>query len=261
MDVQPTILGVDFSGANDPGEEICLAKGTIENDILEVADLQSAADAFDADDRTGYLCCLREHVNDLSPCVVGLDFPFAVASEATEADTWDSFVDGFGDRYDDPDHFRSVCQEQADGKDRRRRTEAKHDGLCAYNHLIRKQTFYGIREMIVKLRGEGAAVLPMEDPTSADMWLLETYPAGTLDDLELHRDGYKRSTRKAFDRRIEILDQLRDEGVEIEEEDAKYGLASHDALDALVAAFATKRAFESDPTDVECCDPEGHIYV
>ncbi len=73
------IYGVDFSGAKDAGKKIWIAKGVIENSILQIEKCEKA-EKFLGTKRELKPCleALIEFVKGEKSCVFGFDFPFGI---------------------------------------------------------------------------------------------------------------------------------------------------------------------------------------
>ena len=256
------IHGVDFSGAQDAGENIWISSGEIDGGRLEIEKCRSAADEFDTKDRKTVFKELREFVADRNQSVFGFDFPFGLPETVTDATDWNKFIETFPDEFDGPDHLRETCVERADGQ-KSRATEAKTTALCPYGVRIQYQTFYGIRDLLNPLlRNRAVSVLPMMGPETDLPWLLEVYPAATLEQLDLNRNGYKKQTVESRKRRTENVDGLSEENTDVDEEARTNAVCNDDALDSLVAAVATFRAVRDGSAFLdEKSHPEGHIYV
>jgi hypothetical protein len=269
MDV--TLHGVDFSGARQAGHDIWLADASATGETLRVEACQSAADRFGVAERAPCLGRLTEFLREAS--VVGLDFPFGVPAVVHGRDTWAASLEWVTTVAHDAEAFQEACRTRArdatggDRADVRRETDGPVGALCPYTNHVRAMTFHGIRDVLAPLsRTDEVAVRPMQDPTSADATsLCEVYPAGTLASLDLPAREYKDGTEHARDRRREIVDGLAAQ-TPLEFTDGVRGVlvddAGGDALDAVVAALGTYRAWQSDfepdrPYD-EC---EGYIYV
>ena len=256
------IHGVDFSGAQNAGEKIWISSGEIESERLVIYKCRSAADEFGARDRETVFERLREFVADRKRSVFGFDFPFGLPETVTDTTEWDEFVRTFSNDFDGPDHLRETCVERAGGQ-KSRATEVETAALCPYDVRIKYQTFYGICGILNPLlRNRAASVLPMMEAETDLPWLLEVYPAATLEQLGLERNGYKKQTVESRKRRTENADGLIKEGVDIDDEARANAVCNDDALDSLVAAFATFRAVRDGPPAIDkASHPEGHIYV
>ena len=121
--------------------------------------------------------------------------------------------------------------------------------------------------MLAPLVRDGeVSVLPMQSAKPDRPWVIEIYPAATLDQFGLCHNDYKGDTEASRKRRKRNLDgllecaggELRGNGIRATAIEDSEG----DALDSLVAAVATFRAVRNGlpPVD-EASHPEGHIYV
>jgi|AntDeeMetagen285_2_1112576.scaffolds.fasta_scaffold14268_1 hypothetical protein len=262
------IHGVDFSGAQDAGEKIWISSGNIEGDSLVVEECRSAVDEFETTDREAILRGLREFISDRSESAFGLDFSFGVPREIADDDDWNTFVQSFS-KHTDVESMQNEYSEQArqlsdtDGVHLKRETDEKWKARSPYGFITRSQTFYGIGTILAPLvRDELVSVLPMQEGKSDRPWVLEIYPAATLDSLSLNREGYKDNTIESRERRMQNPEGIVAEEVEVDECVRERAICTDDALDSLVAAFATFRTVRDGPPAVdETSHPEGHIYV
>ncbi len=254
-----TIYGVDFSGAKRAGESVWLTEASAEDDALRVRDCGRApdvlADCYDGEpttDRGPTLAALAAFVRRQSDATAfGFDFPFAVpravAEGAFDAATWREVVDAVAD-CGDADAFTEVCVEwtdvNADGATYlKRETDREHGAFSPYHFFVQQQSYHGIADVLAEVEA-GARIVPFDPPSAGGPVVAETYPAGVLDALGLHREGYKGTEQSHQTRRARNLDGLAElAGVSIPE-----GLRERylddpdgDALDSLLAAVAVYR--------------------
>lgn len=275
--METTLHGIDFSGARQAGHDIWIAEATATADALRVADCRSAADRFGVAERAPCLGRLTEFCREAT--AVGLDFPFGVPAVIHGAETWEDSLEWVTTVAYDAEAFQSACRSRAreatggDRADIRRETDGPVGALCPYTNHVRAMTFYGIRDLLAPLaRTDAVAVRPMQEPANADAAtatdatsLCEVYPAGTLASLDLPAREYKDADDHARDRRREIVDGLADQ-TPLEFTDGVRGVlvddAGGDALDSVVAALGTYRAWQTDfETDRSYDNSEGYIYV
>lgn len=279
------LVGVDFSGADRPGESVWITEGTLSDGDLVVARCRSARAAFDARGREAVLAALVERVCDAD--VAGFDFPFGlprpVIEELAGPEEWRETVAWIGEEFTDAETFADRCKRAAGaatGGDRtylRRATDDPVGAKSPYHFFTYKQAFHGTRRVLGPLLDRGATVGPMTGragETDADgerPTAIETYPAGTLRRLELPDENYKdasddaRRAREAILRGLETGGEVPTLQVVVDEEDRERALSDEggDALDSLVAAVATARAVERGfAVDDGRYDPlEGYVYV
>lgn len=266
------VHGVDFSGAQAAGEKIWLASATDDGDTLRVDAVRSAAETFGSD-RDAAHAGLREFVRDRDPdAAVGLDCSFGLPRSVHDADSWPALLDRFAGWFDSVEAFTGTCAERTKrrtGGERtylKRRTDARTGARSPYHWLVGSQTFYGIRDVLTPL-ADAVSVEPMA-PRPAATSLVEVYPASTLRALDLPSRKYKDDAKHpdAPDRRVDILDGLREWGVSLADGLAPVLLddSAGDALDSVVAAVAVARAARNgfDVREPDAYDPvEGYIYV
>lgn len=146
-----------------------------------------------------------------------------------------------------------------------RETDEPLGALSPYDRRLQDRTFYGIRDVLRPLvTTELAAAQPMMEPSLAQPSLIETYPAGTLAELELHAVDYGGDSERAQRRRAENLDSLEERGVELPSNvRSRVTAAGGNALDSVVAAFVAYRnaANQIRTSWVPEREVEGHIHV
>lgn len=288
------LVGVDFSGADRPGESVWITEATLSGDLV-VERARSARAAFDARGRETVLAALVERVRDAD--AVGFDFPFglprAVIEELTGPGEWRATVAWIGETFADAGAFADRCKRAAraatDGERTylRRATDDPVGAMSPYHFFTDKQAYHGTTQVLGPLLDGGVAVAPM---TTADAGadgkrptVVETYPAGTLRRLGLPDQNYKDGSDDARRARESILRGLetgaspdggerapgRDPAstpeVIVGETDRERALSDDggDALDSLVAAVGTARAVERGfAVETGRYDPlEGYVYV
>jgi hypothetical protein len=278
------VFGVDFSGAQDAETNVWIAGGPLSAEGLRIDTLGPAAEVLD--DPTGRVETHRGLVSWLrcqENTAVGLDFSFglpAFLAEEMAAADWPAFLDAFPPAgCDDADSFedwgKARTRDHTDG-DRtfcKRKTDRPVGASSPYGFIGSTITYYGVRDVLKPVvRGSDggqavATVAPMQTTTfDPALTLLETYPAGTLDRLGLSRQNYKGGSDAERKRRERNLDGLvADAGVDIGDDGRETVIENTggDALDAVVAAVATRRAVEGEfaVADDRYDEREGYIYV
>ncbi len=243
------VCGVDFSGAKKAGTRIWIASATIVGDAIEIGDCRQAKELLGATERDQCLRTLRDFISIQKACAFGFDFPFGLPKKVTKDNSWEEFVLSFGNNYHDPEQFREICWVAAGNCEERRVTDRiSQTPLSPYNRRLYRQTYYGIRDVLAPLvRDQLVCVLPMQRISASKPCLFEICPASTLKRMGL-RQPYK-GHQKDRDRRpirAHILEGIEKTGGVIIKPSAlrtkilddPYG----DALDSVIAAFATFRA-------------------
>lgn len=269
MIVKSTVYGVDFSGAKDACHRIWITRGTVTGGILSVDRCLCLADwiGLERADRDRCLGALRDIIAGDQKAVFGLDLSFAIPGPLMGEKDWEGFVLDFPHRYGGPEHFRSACRRATRNREIKRHTECENRApFSVYNLRIFKQTYFGIRDVIHPLvRDQLACFLPMQPAQDDKPWVIEICPA-----CRLKREGiyvpYKGSTEKELEARIQILEYFVGKGLLISSKvrDLVVGDIKGDALDSIIAAFATFRVlneegFAKDIPDIHM--KEGHIFV
>lgn len=257
-----TVLGVDFSGAADPGDDIWLTHVVEDGGEVTVQWCRSARAELGSTAREDVLVALADRIaSDYDRA--GLDVPFGLPEPLVDAESWTDFVEAFPERYDSPDTFRTACLRAAGGEVKRW-TYQKHGGQCPCGLRIRYQTFYGIRDLLGRLVAEFDAAVPPMKPEGTGPTVLEVYPAGTLDATDgADRRGYKGGARETVETRRTNLDAIEAEIGSVDADVRDYTIATDDALDSLVAAWAAAENGDPDyPEPDECpVEREGFIHV
>jgi hypothetical protein len=257
------VYGVDFSGARDAGKRIWLAGGMADGDVLRIDECVQAKDLpGSAANRDECLAALRAFIAGSGACAFGLDFPFGLPRALLKQQTWQDFVLAFPDEHPDAEAFRESCRQAAGGCELKRLTDREgKTPFSAYNLRLFRQTYYGIRDLLQPLVREGSAcVRPMQRVEPDKPWILEICPASTLKREGLYLPGYK-NREGGYSARVRILDGLEATGsLSVSSPDLRSMILNEprgDALDSVVAAFATWRALRDD-ADYAL---EGFVYV
>ncbi len=251
LDSRRVVHGVDFSGARDAGKKVWIARGIIEEDVLLITECFQAKDLLDSGrDREQSFKALREFISKQKDSIFGLDFPFGIPKSLVKEESWKQFVSSFEDIYTTPEEFRRLCKSLSEGKELKRFTdiEAKTP-FSPYNLRLYRQTYFGIRDVLGPLiKNNRVCALPMQKPLPDRAWVLEICPASTLrrENLSLPYKGRGETKRTA---RVKILDGIqKTEVLNIKKSALRSKILEDrggDALDSIIAAFATSRALKN----------------
>lgn len=245
------IYGVDFSGAKDAGKRIWIARGLIKEDALMITGCFQAEDLPGSGrEREQSLKALREFIGKQKHSIFGLDFPFGIPKALVKEESWEKFVVSFEATYKSPDEFRTLCKLAAWGKELKRFTDLEGKApFSPYNLRLYRQTYFGIRDVLGPLmKNNTDCVLPMQKPSPDRTWVIEICPASTLkrENLRLPYKGWDETRRAA---RAKILEGMAKAGfLGIKEEGLRSAIVDNpggDALDSVIAAFATFRALRN----------------
>ena len=278
------IIGIDFSTSKDDiGGNLCITEGTVGSEEFDVKQCSAAEDEFGDEGRDLILNKLCETITSRSVgshTVVGLDFPFGLPyevlpDEVIERNEWRTLLDIFAQEYgNSPRDMESECKKKAKGvngnkKYYRRTTDENNQALSPYHFMgIKHLTYHGIRSVIIPIEDQ-VCFLPMDERDSGKPWVIEVYPATTLRSLQsdnnLQHDHkrYKEGTRKALRKRKQIIDTI-EPSINLTRGDREFILSNHNALDSLLAAYATFEAVKDGydrPKDDEWCPVEGYIHA
>lgn len=267
------IYGVDFGDCFESGDALWVSEATVEDDELRILDCRSASERFGVPhDRSLVLRSVTSFLSTVpDSSVVGLNFPFGLPDELVPVADWMTFLARFPDWFTSPEDLRRRCLMHAELVTGNRTTILRETdeplgALSPYDRRLQDRTFYGIRDVLRPLvTTELVAVQPMMESRQSRPSLLETYPAGTLEELELHIAGYTDDSERARQRREENLDGLREHGVAFSSEVRSRVLSDTggNAINSVVAAFAAYRnaANEIRAPGVPEREIEGHVFV
>ena len=242
------VLGVDWSGAIDAGRRIWIASGECQHGCLKITELFRAADlSASVKGRAQSIAAVADWIARLKYCVIGMDFPFSLPLPLIKANSWETFVLSFAERFRDPEDFRAWCTEQGKGKELKRRTdELAKTPFSPYNLRLFRQTYWGIAGVLAPLvTTKSAVILPMQAPRRGLPWLLETCPASLLKRLDQYVSYKGPDSRHRKGRRRIVTSIQRDESLRFADSwIIKKVLADTggDALDAVLAALAAFKA-------------------
>lgn len=250
-DLRRIVYGIDFSGARDAGKKIWIARGIIQEDVLLITECFQAKDLPEpTSDRDQSLKALREFVRKHKDSIFGLDFPFGIPESLVKEESWEKFVLSFQASYTGPEEFRTLCKLRSNDRELRRFTDSEtKTPLSPYNLWLYKQTYFGIRDVLGPLiRHTTVCVLPMQKPLPDRAWVLEICPASTLKKQNLGFP-YKGSGEMKRTARVKILEGIKKTGLlKIEKSALRSKILEDrggDALDCVIAAFATFRALKN----------------
>ena len=263
------VCGVDFSGARDAGERIWIARGSIEADVLNLADLFQAKSLPGSGRERGLSHrALETFIGEQEHGIFGLDFPFSLPRDLVRGKSWEEFVLTFEKAYKSPEDFRELCRSAASGRELRRHTDIEsRTTFSPYNLRLFRQTYFGIRDVLAALiKADAACILPMQQPIDGKAWVLEICPASTLKRENLTtsykgRAEVRRIARikilQAIEKRLQLRVTTSVTRSKITED------CGGDALDSVIAALATFRAFRNSfALDAAFpYDREGWVYV
>jgi hypothetical protein len=259
------IFGVDFSAAVDAGRRIWLAGAQEDGGGLRVGACLRAED-LPGSGRELEKClpALRGFIRGLGAVTMGMDFPFGLPRALVSERTWRDFVLTFPQRFPDASALRTHCRMA--GSEPRRRTD--REALTPFspcNLRLFKQTYGGIAQVLQPLvKASAVRVLPMQRQSPDCPSLLETCPASTLKGLGVYRP-YKGPGAERRRGRLRILQALEAAGLSLDSTGLPEVLlddAAGDALDSVVAAFATWKAVTASSPAPWADDYalEGYVY-
>lgn len=254
MTAQSRVLGIDFSGGRDAGNNIWVSEAVVAANGIEIESCQRARHLpGGAVDRNRALRALVEHLAANSYALAGLDFPFSLPARLIPEQSWEEFVSTFVQRYPSPAFFRVNCTVRGDGRELKRGTEVEaRVPFSAYNLRLYRQTYWGIRDVLHPLISNDAArVIPIQAPCAQKPVIAEICPASILKREGLYR-SYKgrghelRQARKFIIKQLIERRAMRKPGVTILSRilDDTGG----NALDAVIAAIGAARVVANPDT-------------
>ena len=270
--VPQTILGVDFSGAHLAGEKIWIAHSEVTGGVLRIQSLQRACELpGGAIEREAALRVTREYISSFKNALCGFDFPFSLAlesfPEAERADfNWREWLAALPE-YSDAEEFKAAFPDAARATDLESKTP-----FSPLNLRLFRQTFHGLRDVVLPLVESGALALPFDElpfdeveAESQKLRLLEICPASLLKKQKLYL-SYKGRSPLQRENRETILQQTQERTrVKMSEEISRriFKDTEGDALDAVLAAVCTFRALQN-PVNFQARNErekfEGRVY-
>ncbi len=160
------LMGIDWSGARQPAQSIGLAIGELRRgkggDTLHLESCQLASEIVESGSPEDCRSTIIQMIASAGEIWIGCDFPFSLPGEMVEPGTWRTFVRKFSKQFCSPSAMRDACRRQL-GCEKRRRTDVESKAPWAPTNLrLHRQTFFGIRDLLVPLVFEHqAVVLPM----------------------------------------------------------------------------------------------------
>jgi len=278
------VYGLDFSAAADAGRNVWIAGGPLDDGELRIETLGPAVEVLDCDPgREATHAALVDWLRGHESAVVGLDFSFGLPGFLADAVTdgvtdWTVFLNAFPPSgCPDPGVFedwgKARTREHTGGERAflKRETDRPVGASSPYGFIGSTITYHGVRDVLAPavLGSDGGAAVATVAPMQATRFeppltLVETYPAGALDRLGLHRENYKSAGDAERRRRnVDGLTERLPLAVDDADRETVIGNTGGDALDAVVAAAATLRAVERGfEVDTERYDErEGYIYA
>ncbi|MFB6224060.1 MAG: DUF429 domain-containing protein [Haloarcula sp.] len=261
------VLGVDFSGAASAGDALWVTEAIPTGEGLRVERCYRATDHWGRDRESAHTG-LVERVTGGDVGTVGLDFPFSLPQSLLDAQcggTWTGFVDWLASESGpaNPKALSEACRHTAEmatgSRDIRRETDFRRGALCPYTNRTRSMTFYGVRDVLGRLRtADDTAVVPMQG-WDADTLVAEVYPAATFGWLGCYREGYKNADEPR-QRREANVSAVEACSVTLDDHRDTY-LGNHDALDSLAAALSAGRLADGARSPALGPESEGCIYI
>lgn len=244
------IYGVDFSGAKDAGKKVWITAGAIKEGALTIVMCSSIegniGHKLSRDQVFGELV---KFIKRTKRGIFGFDFPFGIPDSLVSENSWEEFVLSFKGNYSSPEEFAKICRSRARGKELKRLTDTEaRTPFSPYNLWLYRQTYFGIRNVLEPLiRSKEACILPMQLPLRDKSWVVEICPASTLKAENLYipykgKGSALVEARKCILENLEAIGLLKiGNGVIVSKILENKG---GDALDSVIAAFATFRALK-----------------
>lgn len=245
-----TILGVDFSGAHLAGEKIWIAHAEVAGGVLRILSLQRAEELPEGgSERDIALRATRQYLSGFPNAVCGFDFPFSLALESFPEEicenlNWRDWLSSLRE-YSDAEAFAAAFPDARRETDRDAKTP-----FSPLNLRLFRQTFHGLRDVVLPLVENGALALPFDELSldeTENLWLLEICPASLLKKQKLYLSYKGRSTLQRENRET-ILQQTKERTrLKMSEEISEriFEDTEGDALDAVLAAVCVFRALQN----------------
>lgn len=243
-------IGIDVSASRRAGALTWLTTIVQGSHGPEVSDVQPAGQLLQCPNPPeAVFPALVDWIGRRGHVVIGVDSPFGLPRQLVAASSWPDFVAGFPTRFPDPEAFRDACRAAAGGRELRRDCdrEAKTP-FAAYNLRLYRQTWWVIAGLLHPLVLSGRAMaVPMQPPEQSLPVLLEACPASSLKRRGVY-GSYKGTSGGHHAARRRIVAAMIDDGLRIPAplRTAVVDDPGGDALDAVVAGWATWRAAQTD---------------
>ncbi len=243
------VYGIDFSGAKDASKKIWISRAVHEYGSLQIKECYSLSEKLNPSSKSRDLChsYIRSLIEKAENAIFGLDLPFGLPALMLDNENWPAFIDGFAQRYPSPETFRDQCRKAAGNKELKRKTDRESKApFSPYNLWIYKQTYYGIYNILRPLLLEKKANFPpMQQPENDLAWVIETGPACTLKRLGLYIPYKGKEDRRRQNREL-IATSLSEWNIKASKQIIAKAIedSQGDALDSIIAAYATARALE-----------------
>lgn len=264
------IIGIDFSGAKTACSKIWITEGLMDNETFHIHKCYPVIDMVSVKkaDRDICLSALRKLISSSNDAIFGVDFAFSIPHELLESKDWESFILDFPYRYSSADKFRNDLRSITNNVELKRLTDVEVKApFSLYNLRVYRQTYFAIRDIVHPLLVEkSASILPMQNPSDDQAWIMEICPASLLKQEGLYKSYKGRSEKERHSREF-ILEKLIEKGVSLNSDIKKEILENTegDALDSLIAAFTTSLVVPrldhimSDIPDI--CFLEGYTFL
>lgn len=267
MSFHSQIYGIDFSGSQDAGNKIWITFGQVVNNNLLINDCKPIKELSKSKDLYKSLTFLYDFIAG-KKAAFGLDFPFGLSKKLIKESTWQEFVLLFLDKYPEVEDLVSDCKSINESETKRVTDYEAKTPLSPCNLWLYKQTFYGISHLLNPLvYNDIVSVLPMQKAQPNKSWLLEVCPASTLKYEGIYKP-YKGNTFERYAAREQILNYFQTQKhITFLDKDLKQKIlnnAEGDALDSIIATFATYRALSNEKRlflTREEYRLEGYVYL
>lgn len=253
-----TVYGVDFSGARLAGENMWVARMEVGEGRLRVVGLDRLGVLAGTDERGAVMGKLVEMIAGSRESLWGMDFPFALPVELWKEGT------GFEDQLREVGAFEGGgggakefgrwcvgrCMAALGRMHVRRVTDVEsRTPFDCYHYRIVYQTFHGMRDVLLPLRGvKGVAVVPFDGVAGADRVVVESCPSSTIKRWGLPHANYKQATGGPLTAKRRAVRKVLFEGVygrvEVPEK-IKRVIARNPGGDAMDAVIAGVGAWEA----------------
>ena len=234
------IFGVDFSGGAFAGEKIWVCRAQTDGQKFEIESVTRGAELENSGAaREIALKALVSHLETGKGALIGFDFPFSLEKSAFQNQNWRDWLPTVARDFSDAQNFREAFP------DARRECDIKaKTPFSPLNLRLFRQTFHGIRDVLLPLVERGAVVLPQMELKKDAQKLIEICPASLLKREKLYF-SYKGKSELQKNNRARIWDEMRARSgfsAPPEIERACLNDAEGDALDAVLAAICAFNA-------------------
>jgi len=208
--ISKKFIGIDFSGAKKCYHKIWITTGrfnyklqTREILVNNIFNLLELAKTINNRDKAYKV--LVNYLLKQENSIIGFDFPLCLPEKLLSKKKYIIFINNFPIKHKSEKDFKRYCKRISEEKEIKRKCEIEvKTPFSSYNLRLYKQTYFGIKKILLPLINNGFSVLPYMLPGENNNWIIEVCPASTLKKLNLYRN-YKSYNKKNIELTLEKL--------------------------------------------------------